>query len=265
MPRFWANTSWFDLVMLHWRTFFSVQSDIGSDLGFGSGGTQCEIKRWALKLLSRVPILVVRRPLDQSPGSASGLSQSMGSVFPVACFLSGLAFAKRGRWSDARSRRKTAPIKQSLSQPSQSEDFYLRDRELPRDLCAHARRTCCSWEFAGCIIFWHCHSSGWVFSRLVPPIVAVWWPQVWILLGIFWVFSISGKKQKCFRQIFPTEPHSMWRTIVPAGHPHQLGVASRFFVDGNCFWPWGAGVVGHFPILLCLRFWEKQRGKVKSG
>ena len=28
MPRFWASTSWFDLVMLHWRTFFSVQSDI---------------------------------------------------------------------------------------------------------------------------------------------------------------------------------------------------------------------------------------------
>ncbi len=28
MPGFSASTSWFDLVMLHWRTFFSVQSDI---------------------------------------------------------------------------------------------------------------------------------------------------------------------------------------------------------------------------------------------
>ena len=28
-----------------------------------------------------------------------------------------------------------------------------------------ARKTCCRWEFAGCIIFWPCFFRGWVFCR----------------------------------------------------------------------------------------------------
>ena len=64
-----------------------------------------------------------------------------------------------------------------------------------------------------------------VFSRFFPLIAAVWWPQVLVWLGIFWLFretNISGKNK-----MFPTNPTDcrMFPQIYPPGI-HTFSVAS---------------------------------------
>ncbi len=55
---------------------------------------------------------------------------------------------------------------------------------------SHCQGACYSKEFAGCIVLWPCLFCSWVFSRFYCcNFVAVWQPQVFMPLGIFWLFG----------------------------------------------------------------------------
>ncbi len=120
-----------------------------------------------------------------------------GSVTSACCFYDQEMFSPSGHWSKS----SVLLFGFKFSPPCPEWDSFavtLTQRTSP--FCPEGMLQL---AFVGC--FNPCLFCGWAFPDFSCIIVAVWWLQVLVLLGIFWLFSVSNISGKT--KMFQTKSH----------------------------------------------------------